>query len=446
MQEKPAFIKWFRSSSPYINAHRGKTAVVYMPGEVVENNTLRSIAHDLTLMRALGMKIVLVHGAQPQIDRQLQANGMDVDRGESAPIIDAAALECIRQAVGAVRFAIEAEFSTGLASTPMWGADVTVVSGNLVTARPYGVRNGVDHQHSGEVRRLDVPSIAANLERGALVMLSPLGFSPTGETFYLDAEEVACAAAIELRADKLLFLSTGQALSDAQGAAVGELDPAQAQAMAQSGWCQPAHRRQLALSARACRAGVRRAHIVPGDLDGALLQELYTRDGVGTLITADDYDILRQASIDDVGGILALISPLEADGTLVQRSREQLELEIGNFTVMERDGLVVACAALYPFIEDRVAELACVVVHPDYRNHDRGERLLRHMERRARDLGIERIFVLTTRTAHWFIERDYQPGRITDLPVKRRLLYNYQRNSKVFIKPLTPERSHAIGG
>ena len=446
MHEQPDFIKWFRSSSPYINAHRGKTAVVHMPGEVVENNALQSIAHDLTLMRALGMKIVLVYGAGPQIDRQLKASGRDADHGGSMPVIDAHALECMRQAVGAVRFAIEAEFSTGLASTPMWGADVTIVSGNLVTARPYGIRDGIDHLHRGEVRRLDVASIADNLGRGALVLLSPLGFSPTGETFYLDSEEVACVAAIELRAHKLLFLSMGEALSDSQGEAIGELDPTQAQSIAQSDRCQPAHRRQLALSARACRAGVRRAHIVPGSLDGALLQELYTRDGVGTLITADDYDTLRQASIDDVGGILALIAPLEAEGTLVQRSREQLELEIGNFTVMERDGLVVACAALYPFAEDHVAELACVAVHPDYRNRDRGERLLRHLESRARDLGIGRLFVLTTRTAHWFIERGYQPGRINDLPVKRQLLYNYQRNSKVFIKPLSPGQPRAVRG
>lgn len=438
LPEQP-FIKWFRNSSPYINAHRGRVFVVYFAGEVLHQGALAGLVQDISLLANLGVHLVLVHGAQPQIQARLQAHDMELTYHQGLPVVDAAALSCIKQAIGTMRLEIEAHFSAALASHPMISPSLPLVSGNLILARPLGVREGIDHLYSGEVRRLDTQAVRTYLTHDCIVLLSPLGYSPTREMFYLDAEEVATVAAIELRADKLLFLSEQGHLVDAQGQPVGELEPNQAQSLAQAAGCHPEHKRQLAHSVRACRAGVRRAHIVPRKIEGALVQELYTRDGVGTLITAEHYDALRDATIDDVGGILTLIAPLEAEGVLVQRSREQLELEIANFVVMERDGMILACAALYEYPE-HVGEIACVVVHPDYRNHDRGEKLLEHLERRARKRGIERLFVLTTRTAHWFIEQGFEPAELDELPVAKRALYNYRRNSKVFIKPLLPDQ------
>jgi len=299
------------------------------------------------------------------------------------------------------------------------------------------VRDGVDYGFTGEVRRIDDRAIRLWLDQGAIVLLSPLGYSPTGEIFNLSAEDVATAAAHALRSDKLLILSDNLELRDLDGQQIRELSPSDAERLLAK---QPALNeetaRHLRLALRACQAGVRRVHLLDRRLDGALPLELFTRDGVGTLITADIYEGLRPAAIDDVVGLVELIQPLEEDGALVRRSRERLEMEIDRFSVLERDGAIIGCAALYPFAEERLGELACVAVHPDYRNSGRAEMLLRRIERQARAQGLSRLFVLTTRAAHWFRERGFEPAEVADLPVQKQQLYNWRRRSKVFIKTL----------
>ncbi|HYW05270.1 MAG TPA: amino-acid N-acetyltransferase [Gammaproteobacteria bacterium] len=437
-QEIPVaeFVKWFRDSSPYINAHRGRTFVLAIDGDTLRSPEATGLVHDIALLASLGVRLVLVHGAEPQIEARLAERGLELDRVNGFPVVDPGALACAREAVGALRIDIEARFSTGLSGTPMAGNAIRLVSGNLVVARPIGVRDGIDYLHSGEVRRVRTGAIRDLLGDGALVLLSPVACSPTGEAFLLDAADVATAAAIQLQADKLLFVSGEPPLRDAADERIGELTPGEAQALCGKRSCSDGLRLQIRHAVRACRGGVARAHLLSSRHEGALLQELYTRDGVGTLITSEHYDTLRDATIDDVGGVLQIIAPLEQEGILVHRSREQLELEIDNFVVMERDGMIIACAALYEFPPERAAELACVGVHPDYRNADRGVTLLRHLEKRARSRGIERLIVLTTRTSHWFREQGFEPARIQDLPVSRQAMYNYQRNSKVFIKAL----------
>jgi amino-acid N-acetyltransferase len=187
---------------------------------------------------------------------------------------------------------------------------------------------------------------------------------------------------------------------------------------------------------RAVRAGVGRAHLVSRRADGAILLELFTHSGVGSMITADPVERLRTAKIEDVGGILALIEPLEADGSLVKRNRERLEHEIANFEVIEHDGAILACAALYPFAEDKSAELACLAVAPEYRDAGYGERLLHACEARAKELKIRRMFALTTRAQHWFIAQGFKEAGVDVLPEKRKALYNWKRNSKIFLKRL----------
>lgn len=426
-------VRWFRESSPFIHAHRGRTFVVHVGGEMLTEPGAAALVHDLALLSGLGIRIVLVPGARPQIEQRLNARDAAIEYVNGRRVTGPEALACVRDAVGSVRLELEALFSMGLANSPMAGLRLQVASGNFVTARPLGVRDGVDYQHTGEVRRVDAEAIRARLDDGAVVLVSPLGVSPTGEQFNLYAEDVAVSVARVLQADKLLFLHEGEGLVDADNKPLRELTVEEGEAWLGSDAPVTA---QLARAIEACRSGVPRVHLLPRASDGVLLAELFTRDGVGTLVTPRAFEQLRTARVDDISGILALIAPLEADGTLVARTRERLETEIEDFTVMEREGTVVACAALHPLPECDVAELACVVVHPDYRGGRRGLQLLERLERNAGAAGCHRLVVLTTRTAHWFQEQGFVAAGVDDLPASRQAFYNQARGSKVLVKTL----------
>lgn len=322
-----------------------------------------------------------------------------------------------------------------IAASPMQGSRLRVACGNLVTARPIGVLEGVDYHHTGEVRRIDRKGISRLLDERSIVLLSPLGYSPTGEIFNLACEDVATRAAIELGADKLLLFGAEPGLLDEHGKLVRELRPQQiAPHLARLG--NDYQGELLDAAAEACKGGVARSHIVSYAEDGALLTELFTRGGGGTLVSQEQFEVVREATIEDVGGLLELISPLEEQGILVRRSREVLEREIEQFSVVEREGMIIACAALYPIADSQAGELACLAVSPEYRHGRRGDELLERIEGRARTLGLNTLFVLTTRTAHWFRERGFTPSGVERLPAARASLYNYQRNSKIFEKPL----------
>ncbi len=436
-QKPDLFVDWFRSSSPYIHAHRGRTFVLVFGGEAVADPAFPHLIHDIALLQALGIRLVLVHGARPQIESRLAKQGVHMQYIQGLRVTDEAALSCVKEAAGAVRVEIEALLSMGLANSPMAGARIRVASGNFVTARPIGVRDGVDYGHTGEVRRIDAEAIRGQLDAGAIALIPPIGYSPTGEVFNLSAADVAASTAIALGADKLIGLIEGKGLTDSRGRLVTNVIAREAEVMLARRSTLPEDLSHLLRAAvNACRRGVKRCHLIGRQRDGALLRELFTRDGAGTLLTAEPYEDTRTARIDDVGGILELLAPLEEKGVLVRRSRELLETEIDRFSVVERDGMVIACAALYPYEQESMAELACLAVHPDYRNKGRGEVLLQHLEAGARRRGIGAVFVLTTQTAHWFLERGYASAPLQSLPMKKRQLYNYRRNSKVFIKAL----------
>ncbi len=432
------FVDWFRGSSPYIHAHRGRTFVVAFGGEAVADAArLPGLIHDIALLHGLGIRLVLVHGARPQIEERLRLRGAEMQVAGGLRITDDDALTCVKEAAGTVRVEIEALLSMGLANSPMAGARIRVASGNFVTARPIGVRDGIDYCHTGQVRRVDADAIRRIAEAGAITLIPPLGYSPTGEVFNLSAADVAGSVAAALHADKLILLLEGKGLKDSRGRILTNVIPAELEALMRRRRRMPEElRQQLGAAIDACRRGVERVHLLSRTLDGALLRELFTRDGVGTMLSAEHYEGVRDARLDDVGGILALLTPLEEQGVLVRRSRELLEAEIERFTVIELDGAIIGCAALYPYPDEGMAELACVAVHPDYRNGRRGDTLLQQMEARARRQGIGRLFVLTTQTAHWFRERGFEPMPVTRLPMAKRRLYNYQRNSKVFVKEL----------
>ncbi|WP_293375029.1 amino-acid N-acetyltransferase [Nevskia sp.] len=438
------FVAALRGAAPYVHAHNGRTFVIAFGGEAALREDFERFIHDLALLHSLGVRLVLVHGVRPQIEAQLAARQIAPQFSGDLRITDAPTMECVKAAVGILRMDIEARLSTGLASTPMGGARLKVAGGNWVTARPVGVRDGVDHLLTGEVRRIDVASIENALDEGRIAVLSPIGYSPTGETFNLRAGDVAQAVATGLKADKLVFLLNADPdrwqLADDTGDA-GQLPLREAEKLlarpAIQASLSPEDRALLQSALAAGRGGVERVHLIGSEPSGALLRELYTRDGCGLMFHADDnYEAVREASIEDIGGILALIQPLEAAGVLVARSREQLEIEISLFDVMVRDGTVIACAALIPFPEDAVGEFSCVAVHPDYRREGRAEALLKRAEESAASLGITRLFALTTHTPHWFIEHGFVAGTPNDLPAAKARLYNWQRKSMVLVKTL----------
>jgi amino-acid N-acetyltransferase len=435
--DQHTFVRWFRDSSPYINAFRGRTFVVAFGGEMIAEEQFANLVHDIALLNSLGVRLVLVHGARPQIEQRLNERGVEPQYLNGLRVTDDAALACVKEAAGAVRVEIEALLSMGLANSPMAGADIRVASGNFVTAQPLGVRDGVDYLHTGEVRRIDTKAIQRQLGDGSLVLLSPIGYSPTGEVFNLSAEDVATAAAIQLQADKLIYLIDGNGLLLDDGTLVRELTLSEAESyLAEKEQLPEGIGKSLFSAVHACGNGIARAHIISRHVDGSLLIELFTRDGIGTLISGGKYEDIRRATIEDVGGILELIEPLESEGVLVRREREHLEMEIDHFTVIERDGTIIGCAALYPFVEEGIGELACLAIHHEYRKQKRGDDLLDYIEHQAKVQGIDKLFVLTTRTAHWFQERGFNSATLEELPVTRQELYNYQRRSKVFLKTL----------
>ncbi|MGB0466471.1 MAG: amino-acid N-acetyltransferase [Pontibacterium sp.] len=439
------YVNWFRHSSPYINAHRGKTFVLMLGGEAVADANFNNIVHDIALLTSLGVRLILVHGSRPQIEARLTRQGLEPKLHHHRRVTDSKTLQCVIEAAASVRTEIEARLSMGLSNTPMHGARIRVVSGNFVTARPVGVHDGVDLGHTGEVRRIDVEAINQHLETSNIILLSHLGYSPTGEIFNLAVEDVATRTATALSADKLLLFGADKGVLDSKQALRSELLTRKAERLVSqylAGLDQPAKphtelSRHLEASVNACREGVARCHLISYREDGALITELFTREGSGTMVLPESYEQIRQANIEDVGGLLELIQPMEEQGILVRRSRERLESEISRFTLIERDGAIIGCAALYAFPEEQSGELACVAMAEAYRGGDRGDLLLQAVERQAKQQGLNRLVVLTTRTAHWFIERGFREVSVSELPRGKKSLYNLQRNSKVFAKTLS---------
>ena len=431
------FVTWFRSVAPYINAFRGKTFVIAFGGEVVADGKFVELTHDFNLLAALGIRLVLVHGARPQIERHLAKNNLGDTYHQGVRMTDADSMQCVKEAVGRVRVEIEALLSMGLANSPMANADIRVAGGNFITAQPIGIINGVDLMHTGSVRKVDIAALNDRMDFGEVVLLSPLGYSPTGEVFNVTLEDIATATAIALDADKLVFLMDTDGVQDKKGKLLKELTIAGAQAVLSGKRKLPDDvGMYLPCAIRACEAGVARTHLISRHTDGAVLQELFSDEGIGTMVVESTLNTLRAATIEDVGGILHLLRPLEAEGILVRRNRELLEREIARFVVLEHDHRIVGCAALYPFPDEAAAELACLAVDAQCRDRGYGQVILDHMTGLAKTQGMKKLFVLTTRTAHWFIERGFNEADVSALPAQKKSLYNWQRKSKVFVRKI----------
>lgn len=432
------FLQWFRHVSPYIHAHRGKTFVVMIPGDCLAQANIANIISDIAILHSLGVRLVVVHGARLQIEEELGAAGLSSSFYHGARITERSHLPHILKAIGSTRCQMEALFSSGLPNSPMFGAKIKLRSGNFITAKPQGVLDGVDHQMTGKVRSVDQQAILEILDNNCIALLSPLGFSITGEVFNLSFAEVGVSVAAATGADKILIFNDDGPIYDNHGTLYKQLTLTQCEKFLEEDSRHAPSNTYFSLRAgyKACRKGVPRAHIISSREDGTLLRELYTRDGSGTMVYSDTYEVLRQAKLDDVAGILNLISPLEKKGILVKRSRELLENEIEYFTILEKDNLIIGCAALYPFPDAPAGELACVAVVKEYQKGGRARTLLDHIEKQAQRLELSEIYTLTTQTSHWFIEQGFTESSVETLPASRKALYNYRRNSKVLVKKL----------
>lgn len=435
-QTHAQFVRWLREVAPYIHAFRGKTFVVGIAGELIAAGHMNHLVQDLSLLNAMGMRIVLVVGSRPQVSEQLKLRQLKDVFAQELRVTDAAALECVKEAVGEIRLDLEAAFSQGLPNTPMQHATVRVISGNFASARPVGVINGVDLLHTGVTRKVDTQAMRFALDSGAIVLMSPLGFSATGEAFNLTMEDVASRSAIDLNADKLIFLTEIAGITDIAGQLLGEVSEAQAHQLLSSGHLDTDTAVYLRHALKACETGVPRAHILPFDISGSVLIELFSHDGVGTMLVEETLESLRRAGLDDVGAILSIVRPMEEDGTLVPRDHSMIEREIDRFSVIEHDGVIFGCAALIPHSDDSIGEMACLAVNPKVQGQGDGDRLMRHIEQRARAAGMKRLFVLTTRTMHWFLKRGFRRATAGDLPQARQLTYDQQRASHILIKTL----------
>lgn len=437
MALNPEHIKWFRDSSPYIDAHRGRTFVLCLAGNALRSENLANILTDIALLRSLGVYLVVCVGTDETIDETCASSGEPWELVAGHRVTTAANMNVITAEMGRILSDLAARFSASTTDSPTGRQDIFTATGNYVKARPLGIIDGTDLHHTGGVRKIHHGLIRAHLDSGAIVLIPGVGYSPSGETFHISADVIAMETACALRADKLIYFVEGTGLADSDGELISEIDLSHPERSVPDD--RFGAQQLLDHAGRACRSGVDRCHVISFASDGALLEELFTRDGCGTQITGHSYEQVRAATIDDVPGILRLIEPLESSGVLVKRSRELLESEIDRFIVIERDGLLISCAALYTF--DNAGELACLVTHPDYRNGDRGDRLLEVIERTARQQQLTELFVLTTQSEHWFAERGFRKADIQTLPAPKKSLYNYQRNSTILKKALYNDRN-----
>lgn len=477
------FVNMFRGSASYIASHRNTIIVFHIPGDLLIWDGFSDLMDDISLCWLLGMKAVVVIGCSKQVDLRLEKDrenceasyltpegknvkcGGEVIRYNSIRVTDLRTLRIVKEEAGYVRFEVERLLGRSLYRHGLMDEDSkdgNIVSGNFYSAQPFGVIDGLDFKFTGFPRKVETDKIKQVLDSHDVVLMTSLGTSPSGEIFNVNTEHLACFVAGSLKAEKVVFFTTNEIafrekykrkmvqnlrVSDARHLlsynnvtinkskgftyfdhGVGAcLSVGTKEALVKLGWCVSSLER-----------GVRRAHII-SPINGALLQELYTRDGSGTLISRDIYEGIRVANIGDISGIYELIEPLVSAGTLVPRPKNVLEKDISTYYVFTRDNLIVACAQIKLF-ERGFAEIGCLVVKKEYRSQGRGDAMLGYLERLSVQVGCPNVFVLSTQTMEWFVEREFIQASVDDLPPSRVAAYNHDRKSKIYMKRIKDDR------
>lgn len=482
------FVKFFRQASPYIEGHRGRTFVIAIPGEVVDRQDLLDpLLEDVALLHGLGVHLVVVVGARMQINQAVRAKGSEPRYVKGYRVTDDIAMKAAVAAAGSARMMVEARLSkaptvtmmrrhernTGSGgSTKQQAPAVTTVSGNYVSAKRKGVVGGIDYQHTGSVRYVQSEAVKHQLNHGNIVLLSNLGYSTTGEPLNCDCYSVSVRAAIDLNADKLIIaalpdgdpmletlpawlpiheaeslllsqqIRTSESSIDGSTSDEGDAFRQAADDLDFDTWYELGLPMPLLTACMVCKAGVKRAHLINVSINGALLLELYSTDGVGSMISSDFYEGIRGATTSDVSKIFNLLQPMVDKGMLVQRSQQTIADEIHNFIVLERENELLACAYARPLGKNEngeaIAELGAFCVHPGYRGGGKGDTLLQFLEERSRSSGTKILILLTTRTADWFQQRGFTAAGAAHssdiIPLHRRNEIDPSRNSQLYYK------------
>ena len=414
----------------YIPQFREKTFVISVDGAIVTDENFGNILMDIAVLRSLNIRVVLVHGASAQIRGLAGEQGVEPSNLDGSGITNEATLKLALTAANRLTH----EMLEGLSAN-----DLRAASTNAVIAHPLGILHGVDHQFTGKVERIDVEMCQKLLDNGIIPVLPPLGFDGDGKTYRVNSDSIAVAVAEALKATKLMFITTqdGILVKDhvIRQMLVTDLESVLALQMAD---VHPAMVSKAIHAVAACKAGVPRVHVINGSLEEGLLSEVFTNEGVGTLIYANEFQQIRRALKKDVRSVLNLIKSSVASDELVKRTRASIEKQLADYYIFEIDKNTVACVALHTYPEQHKGELACLYVSPAHENQGIGRKLIQFAENKARELGFEELITLSTQAFTYFQSKGgFAEGSPEDLPPVRREKYEQSgRNSKVLVKKL----------
>jgi amino-acid N-acetyltransferase len=421
----------------YVPQFRDRVFLIAIDGSVVADENFGNLLLDIAVLRSLNIRIVLVHGAGHQIQLLSQRLKEPISNYDGTGVTDAATLGIAITAATNVTH----EILEGLKLNDIRGAQT-----NAVEAVPLGIIKGVDHQHTGKVHQVDIDMLRTLLDKGIVPVIPPLGYDGNGHTYRLNSDAVAVEMARELGAVKLMFIGSGNGL-EIDGKVVPQMSVKELEAALKNSGDKIApemlSKAQHAL--RASQGGVARVHIISGQVDEGLLAEVFSNEGIGTLIYTDEYQAIRKAMRKDLRHIMALIKPSIQEEQLINRTRSSIDKHISEYCVFEIDNNIVGLISLHPYPELKMAELASLAVSPAHENRGIGTKLALFIESLAREQGVERIFCLSTQTFTFFQHKlGYTEGTTEDLPPARREKYEQSgRNSKVLVKNLTAPVSPA---
>jgi amino-acid N-acetyltransferase len=415
----------------YIPGFREKTFVIALDGAIIADDNFPNILLDLAVLRSLSIRLVLVHGAAHQLQELSQESRVKLSNADGTGTTDADTLKLALTAANRITH----EVLEGLASN-----DLRAAYTNAVIAHPYGIVGGVDQLYTGRVERVDTEFLQQLLDKGVIPVIAPLGFDGDGRTFRVNSDGVALEVAEALKAAKLIFLTDHAAFMKPEKE-VSQISVSEAEDFYKKHKSEiPEHSlSKFEHSIRACRNGVSRVHIIDGRIDEALLTEIFSNEGIGTMIYANEYQAVRRAMKKDVRAIRNLIRESVEQEELVRRTRQDIVSHIGDYYVFQIDANIVGCVALHVQPGGEMAELACLSVSSANENMGIGQKLMLFAENAAREKGVKTIFLLSTRAFNYFQQKGgYKEGSRRDLPPGRREKYqNSGRNSKVLIKSLT---------
>jgi len=415
----------------YVPRFRERIFVIAIDGEIVASPNFANILLDLAVLRSLSIKVILVHGASMQIGQLAAERGVTLSNADGTGITDEATLKVSLEAVTNVMN----EIMQGLTSV-----DLRAVYANAIIAHPAGILGGVDQLNTGRVERVDTKSLHLFLNEGIIPLIPPMGYDGEGKTFRVNSDAVALEVAEAMQAMKILFLSASDGVV-VDGELIGQLSIAETEEFVKKkrGLLDPGLLSKLDHGARACRSGVARVHVLNGLNDEALLSEIFSQEGIGTMIYSNEYQQIRRVFKKDVRAVMALIRQSVDSEELVKRTRADIVAHLEDYWVLEIDRNLVACVALHLFPEQPVAELACLYVHKNHEGQGYGRKLMAFAEQLAAEKGVKQVVTLSTQAFNYFQQKGGYTEVTPDvLPPERRKKYDASaRNSKVMIKSVT---------